>query len=70
MDDPRLYMQVASALREQIRDGDFKPGDPVPSIGTIQRETGYSRQTAGKALRVLASEGLLTRVPGHEYFVR
>jgi DNA-binding GntR family transcriptional regulator len=46
-------MQIANALREQIRDGDFKPGDPVPDIANIQRETGYSRQPAGKALRLL-----------------
>jgi GntR family transcriptional regulator len=69
-DDPRRYMQIANGLRQQIRDGDFKPGDPVPDIATIQRETGYSRQTAGKALRLLETEGLLTRVPGLGYHVR
>jgi DNA-binding GntR family transcriptional regulator len=70
INDPRRYMQIANGLREQIRDGGFKPGDPVPDIANICHETGYSRQTAGKALRLLESEGLLTRIPGLGYHVR
>jgi hypothetical protein len=37
-EDPRRYMQVAAALREQITDGQIKPGTPVPSIKTICRQ--------------------------------
>lgn len=69
MDNPCLYMQVASALRARIQDGEFKPGYPVPSVDAIRQETGYSRQTIGKALRLLASEGTITRVIGHPYYV-
>jgi DNA-binding GntR family transcriptional regulator len=69
MDNPCLYMKVARALREQIKDGEFKPGTPLPSIDAIRQETGCSRQTIGKALRLLASEGLIARVAGHSYYV-
>jgi len=69
-DDPRAYMQLASALRERIRDGELKPGCRVPSIRTVNQETGRSRQTAGKAMRVLEGEGLLTLVRGLGYYVR
>jgi DNA-binding GntR family transcriptional regulator len=69
MEDPRFYFQVAGALRGQIRNGEFKPGDPVPNINEIRRDTGFSRQTIGKALRMLEHEGLLTRVPGLGYHV-
>jgi GntR family transcriptional regulator len=68
-EDPRRYMQVASALRERIKDGDLKPGNPVPSIKTICREAGVSRQTAGKAIRLLVTDGLVTRVTGLGYYV-
>jgi DNA-binding GntR family transcriptional regulator len=68
-DDPRIYQQIANTLRERIKDGDIKPGYPVPSIGTITQETGCSRQTAGKALRLLVGEGLIRRVPGLGYFI-
>jgi GntR family transcriptional regulator len=64
-----LYRKLAASLREQIKDGVYKPDTPVPSIDALLRETGYSRQTIGKALRLLESEGLIVRVPGHSYYV-
>jgi hypothetical protein len=69
VDDPRAYMQVAQALREQIEDGRLKPGGCMASIDQICRESGRSRQTVGKALRVLEREGVIVRVVGHPYYV-
>ena len=69
MDDPRAYMQVAQVLREQIEDGRLKPGSCMASIEQICRESGRSRQTVGKALRVLEREGAIVRVVGHPYYV-
>ena len=67
--DPRLYRQVASSLRAQITDKTYKPGDMLPSIGAICTTYGISRQTSGKALRVLSNEGLVQFVPGRGYYV-
>jgi DNA-binding GntR family transcriptional regulator len=69
-DDPRVYMRLASTLRERIEAGEFKPGCPVPTIGTIREGTGYSRQTIRKAFGVLAGEGLITWILGLGYYVR
>jgi GntR family transcriptional regulator len=69
MDEHLCYVQVVNTLRTRIQEGDLKPGQLTPSIKDICRETGYSRQTAGRALQVLESEGLITRVPGHGYYV-
>jgi DNA-binding GntR family transcriptional regulator len=44
-------------------------GYPVPSIRTLCQEMGHSRQTAGKALRMLEGEGVVARVAGLGYFV-
>jgi DNA-binding GntR family transcriptional regulator len=35
----------------------------------MQQSTGYSRQTCGKAMRLLEQEGLLQRVPGLGYHI-
>jgi len=67
--DPRAYMRLAAFIREQISDGKLAPGGPLPSIAALRREQGHSRQTAGKAMRVLADEGLIYRVPGLGYYV-
>jgi DNA-binding GntR family transcriptional regulator len=58
--DPRVQRQIASELRTRIKDGNIKPGNPLPSIKTITQEAGCSRQTVGKAMRLLESEGLVT----------
>jgi hypothetical protein len=67
--DPRAYMRLAAFIREQIRDGKLAPGGRIPSIAVLRREQGHSRQTAGKAMRVLEEEGLIYRVPGLGYYV-
>jgi DNA-binding GntR family transcriptional regulator len=69
MDNPSLYARLARSLREQIQDGVYKPGTPLPSIDGFRLLTGHSRQTIGKALRMLESEGIITRVVGHPYYV-
>jgi DNA-binding GntR family transcriptional regulator len=67
--DYRAYVRKADEIRAQILDGQLKPGNLVPSIATIQRESGYSRHTIGRALHLLEDKGLIIRVPGHGYYV-
>jgi GntR family transcriptional regulator len=69
-DDPRLYVRLAVMVRDQIIGGALKPGSLVPSISRLTREQGVSRQTVGKALRMLELEGLVQRVPGLGYYVK
>jgi GntR family transcriptional regulator len=68
MPDPRKYVQVASAIRAKIAAGTIKPGDTL-SINDLVHEHGCARQTAARALRILATDGLLTRYPGLGYYV-
>ena len=67
--DPRLYVKVAASVRARIQAGELTGGRPAPSIRSMQDETGYSRQTCGKALRLLERQGLLQRIPGLGYHV-
>ena len=67
--DPRSYVRLAARIRKQIMSGDLVSGRPVPSITTLSQEHGHARQTCGKAMQLLEGEGLLTRIPGHGYYV-
>ncbi|HYB48945.1 MAG TPA: winged helix-turn-helix domain-containing protein [Streptosporangiaceae bacterium] len=67
--DPRAYMRLAALIREQIASGKLAPGAQLPSIAVLRRERGHSRQTVGKAMRILEREGLIYRVPGLGYYV-
>jgi DNA-binding GntR family transcriptional regulator len=68
--DPRAYVRLAARLRKQIVSGEVELGHPVPSITTLSQEFGRARPTCGKAMRLLAQEGLLTFIPGLGYYVR
>jgi GntR family transcriptional regulator len=67
--DPRAYIRLAAAIRQQIADGMLAPGARLPSIAVLRRDHGHSRQTVGKAMHVLEDEGLIYRVPGLGYYV-
>jgi len=67
--DEPVYQQVAGILRDQITSGKIEPRRPIPSIRTLCETYGIARATAGKAIHVLAEEGLIRRVPGKGWFV-
>jgi DNA-binding GntR family transcriptional regulator len=58
------YLQIAEHFRRQIRSGELKDGDLVPSTRTIARDWSVSAPTAAKALMTLRSEGYVRGVPG------
>lgn len=59
-----LSAQLAQLLRELIRSGQLAAGDRVPSEVDLAREHKVSRDTAQRALAVLAEEGLILRRRG------
>jgi GntR family transcriptional regulator len=67
--DQRRYVRMASTLAQEIQSGKYTPGKRLPSINELCQETGLSRQTIGKALRLLEGAGLIERWPGLGYFV-
>jgi GntR family transcriptional regulator, histidine utilization repressor len=58
------YEQVKGWVRQHIASGEWKPGDAVPSEAALSERFAISRMTANRALRELATEGLVTRVQG------
>jgi GntR family transcriptional regulator len=53
------YLQVADALREAIRAGQWPPGSVMPSEPELAVRYGVTRATVNRALSVLRTEGLV-----------
>lgn len=58
------YERVKEWIRQHIASGKWRPGDVVPSEAALMSRFSISRMTANRALRELATEGLVTRVQG------
>lgn len=59
-----LYYQLRESLRNMIVQGEYAPGDKLPSEDELGKEFGVSRITVRRALSDLAREGLLERISG------
>lgn len=64
-----VYQKVASILRERIVSGELAPRRPIPSESTLMQEYGIARETARKAVRLPADEGLVFTVQGRGTYV-
>ena len=64
-----LYQKIKRYISDKIHSGEFPPNGRVPSEHELVREFSVSRMTVNRALRELATEGLLARVPGVGTFV-
>lgn len=58
------WMTIVEAWRRRLGHAPWLPGTRLPSNTEIGREFGVSRSRAQQALALLASEGLLERIPG------
>ncbi len=58
------YLQIVKRISEQIRSGELRDGDMVPSTRKLAAEWNVSWPTAAEALTMLQSEGLVRGVVG------
>lgn len=63
------YQQLKAHIVANIQAGRLRPLDRVPSEQDLVRRFGVSRMTANRALRELASAGIVVRQPGVGTFV-
>lgn len=61
--------QLADTLSLAISQGEFKVGDPLPSINYLSARYAISRDTVFKAFLNLRERGLIDSVPGKGYYV-
>ena len=69
--DPTIprYQQLKSHIVASIQAGRLRPRDRVPSEQDLVRSFGVSRMTANRALRELATDGVVVRQSGVGTFV-
>ncbi|MDW7658510.1 MAG: winged helix-turn-helix domain-containing protein, partial [Bacillota bacterium] len=64
-----LYRQVAERLYQDIRSGYYKYGSRLPTEDALCVRFGVSRFPLRQALKILADEGLIERIPGRGTYV-
>lgn len=64
-----LYKQVHAVLVKRIADGDWRPGQALPSEQALALELGVSQGTVRKAMDSLATQNLVVRQQGRGSFV-
>lgn len=63
------YRRVYDALKRQILDGRYEPGDRIATESELCEQFGVSRITSRHALKLLEDQGLLSRKAGRGTFV-
>ena len=63
------FEQLAAALRDRIRSGEFARGAKLPTINDLVGQTGLSPMTIRRAYRLLADDGLVVVRKGRGTFV-
>lgn len=63
------FLQIANYIRDQILQGELRPGDEVPSERALAEQFAVSRPTATKALETLRTQGLVMSRQGAGSFV-
>lgn len=64
-----LYLQVASALRRRIENGQWEPGQKISTLDELEEEFQVARVTVRQAVDLLQKEGLVHRHQGRGTFV-
>jgi GntR family transcriptional regulator len=63
------YALLLADLGQRVRDGEWNPGDQIPSERQLCEMYGVSRPLVRQALELGEREGLLVRVPGKGTFI-
>lgn len=66
----RLYQLIATQIAQRIKDGEWRPGDRLPSEAEMARQFGVSRPTVREAMIALDAAGLVHVQNGNGIFVR
>jgi CheY-like chemotaxis protein len=66
---PLKYLAIASAIRERIADGLYRPGQQLPASAALAKEHGVALMTVRQALGILQLEGVIEARHGAGTFV-
>ncbi len=65
-----LYEQIADRIRTRILEGEYPPGERIPSIRHFAATFGCNKLTVQKAFERLTGEGLLEKIVGSGSYVK
>jgi len=65
-----LYLLVIDKIKQDIENGDLRPGQRLPSEFDLSKELGVSRATLREALRFLEDENVVIRKQGIGTFIK
>ena len=63
------YRQIINSIYTGLESGILKQGDKIPSINSICKEFGLSRDTVLMAFNELKSKGVISSIPGKGYYI-
>ena len=63
------YIQISREIIQQIENGDFQPGDKIPSENELIKKYSISNTTARKSLLEMELNGWVNRIKGKGTFV-
>ena len=69
-DGRRPSIQVAEAIKRDIANGTYAPGEQIPAVPELAAKYGVAKQTASNALKLLQEEQWVVSRVGSGTFVR
>ena len=54
-----IYVQLVSQIKDQIRSGELKPGDELPSVRELAESLGVNLHTVHRAYQKLRDQGII-----------
>lgn len=64
-----LYIQLQDVIVKRIEEGEYLPGEKIPSERKMAEDYGINRMTVKNAINALTERGYLTRIQGKGTFV-
>lgn len=63
------YRQIADSIVQQVKDGELRKGDKIPSLNELCKSYNLSQDTVLLAYKELKSRGIITSSIGKGYFI-
>ena len=64
-----VFVQLSTQIREAVRNGELKPGTPLPTIRQLAAELQINPNTVAKTYRLLERDGLIQTRGGKGSFI-
>ncbi len=55
-----MYLQIMIQVKEQIQNGDLRPGDELPSVRELAESLGINLHTVHRAYQKLRDQGIIS----------